>query len=238
MLALASEMAAVLALKLSQGFSKRIPALATVVFAVLSLALLSFAFNIGGFEASLIYVFWSGVGIAFIIVIELLWKQGESWKGKEIGPVGSMARIGLGLGLVWGVVHGQLTTHFAPAPWALGLLGFSALALAWHWCHIHLRPAPFHDTSALSIVLGVALPVALYFTWWYAPASSFTSDAILIFVGLSMVLAALRNYAGCEMLAFSNWLLRRRDQLACAFFTPIDSLERRSLYAYATSAKE
>jgi hypothetical protein len=78
-------------------------------------------------------------------------------------------------------------------------------------------------------VLSVALPLAFYLTWWYAPAFSVTSDATLIFVGLSMVLAALRSYAGCEMLAFSNWLLRRRDQIACAVFAPIDSLERQSV---------
>lgn len=162
-------------------------------------------------------------------MLELLWKQQGSWKGKEIGPLGSVARFGLGLSLVGSVVYGQLATRFAPAPWVLGVLGFSALALAWHWWRIHRHPAPFRDTSILSFVLSVALPLALYFTWWYAPAFSFASDAILIFVGLSLILAALRSYAGCEMLAFSNWLLHRRDQLACAIFTPIDSLERQSL---------
>jgi hypothetical protein len=67
------------------------------------------------------------------------------------------------------------------------------------------------------------LPFALYLTWWYAPTLSVTSHTVLLFVGLSMVLAALRGYAGCEMLALSNWLLRRTDQIACAVFTPIDS---------------
>ncbi len=99
--------------------------------------------------------------------------------------------------------------------------------LVWHWWRIRRDPAPFHDTSPLSFVLGVALPLALYFTWWYAPAFSVTSDAVLLFVGSSMVLAALRSYDGCEMLAFSNWMLHRTDQIACAVFTPIDSLEQR-----------
>ena len=43
----------------------------------------------------------------------------------------------------------------------------------------------------------------------------------------SMLLAALRGYAGCEVLAVSNWLLRRDDQVGCAVFWPIDQLERR-----------
>jgi hypothetical protein len=124
-----------------------------------------------------------------------------------------MARIGLGLGFVGSVVHGQLATRLAPDTWALGLIGFSALVLAWHWWRIHRSPVPFHDTSPLSFALSVALPLTLYLTWWYASAFSVTSDT------------ALRGYTGCEMLALSNWLLRRTDQIACAVFTPIDSLE-------------
>jgi hypothetical protein len=136
-------------------------------------------------------------------------------------------RILVGLGLAGSVVRGRLATHLVPATWLLGLIGIPALALAWHGWRIRRHPAPFHDTSPLSFVLSLALPLALYFTWWYAPAVSVTSDATLLFVGSSMVLAALRDNAGCELLALSNWLLRRDDQLACAVFTPLDVLEQR-----------
>ncbi len=174
-----------------------------------------------------VYTVWSGVGFAFILAMERFWKQREQWNGKDIGPIGTMARLGLGLGFVGSVVHGQLATRPAPATWALGLIGFSTLVLAWHWWRIRRSPAPFRDTSPLSFVLSVALPLALYFIWWYAPTFSVTSDAVLLFVGSSMVLAALRSSPGCEFLALSNWLLRRTDQIACAVFTPIDSLEQR-----------
>ena len=53
-----------------------------------------------------------------------------------------------------------------------------------------------------------------------------TSDAALIFYGASMLLAAARGYAGCEVLAVSNWLLRRDDQVGCVVFWPVDHLER------------
>ncbi len=232
MLALFSEVAAVTSLKFSQGFSKRLPVLAAVAFAVLSLTLLSFALNVKGFEMNVIYAAWSGVGILVIAIMELLWKQREPWNGRVIGPIGTTARMMLGFWLAGSVIHAQLATRFAPATrapatWALGLIGFPALALAWHWWRIRRHPARLEDTSPLSFVLSVALPLALYFTWWYAPIFSVTSDAVLLFVGGSMVLAALRGYAGCELLALSNWLLRRCDQIACAVFTPIDSLEQR-----------
>ncbi len=46
-----------------------------------------------------------------------------------------------------------------------------------------------------------------------------------MFYGASMLLAAARGYAGCEVLAISNWLLRRDDQVGCVVFWPIDQLE-------------
>ena len=229
-----SECLAVIFLKLSQGFSKRLAGLATVAFAVLSLTLLSLALNVKGFEMNVIYAAWSIVGIAVIAFIESFWKQKGQWNNRDIGPIGTMARLGIGLWLAGSVVYGQLATRFVPAThsfasWALGLIGFPALVLAWHWWRIRRNSARFQDTNPLIIALGVALPLALYFTWWYAPAFSVTSDAVLLFVGGSMVLAALRGYAGCELLSLSNWLLRRYDQIACAFFTPIDYLEQRGL---------
>ncbi len=146
---------------------------------------------------------------------------------RDIGPIGTAARLVVGLLLVGLIVYGQLSSgHLSPATWALGLLGFPALVLAWHFWRIRRNPARFSDTSALSFVLSLVLPVALYLTGWFVSPLWFTSDATLIFVGVSLLLAALRGDAGCEFLALSNWLLRRSDQLACAVFTPIDSLER------------
>ena len=146
---------------------------------------------------------------------------------RDIGPIGTAVRLVVGLLLVGLIVYGQLSSgHLSPTTWALGLIGFPALVLAWHCWRIHRNPARFSVSNALSFVLSLALPVALYFTGWFVSPLWFTSDATLIFVGSSLLLAALRGNAGCEFLACSNWLLRRSDQLACAVFTPIDSLER------------
>ncbi len=55
----------------------------------------------------------------------------------------------------------------------------------------------------------------------------FTRDAILLFYGSSLLLAAVRGYAGCESLAIANWLLRRDDQVGCVVFSPLDAAESR-----------
>jgi len=41
--------------------------------------------------------------------------------------------------------------------------------------------------------VNLAVVLALYLTFWYAPALSVTSDAALIFYGVSMLLAAARG---------------------------------------------
>ena len=148
---------------------------------------------------------------------------------RDIGPIGTAARLLVGVFLVGIIVYGQLMTsgHLSPITWILGLIGFPALVLIWHVWRIRRNPARFSDTSPLSFVLSLALPLACYLTGWAVPTLWFTSDATFIFVGSSIVFAALRGSAGCEFLALSNWLLRRSDQMACAVFTPIDSLEQR-----------
>ncbi len=43
-----------------------------------------------------------------------------------------------------------------------------------------------------------------------------------------MVLAALRGYDGCEILALPNIMLRRADAIWCPLYSPIDSAEQLS----------
>ncbi len=148
---------------------------------------------------------------------------------RDVGPIGTAVRLGLGLLCVGLIVSGELLSrgHLTPAAWALGLIAFPSLVLAWHWWRIRRNPAAFHDTGPLSFALSLGLPLALYFIGWFVPAVGFTSDATIIFIGCSLLLAALRGSGGCEFLAVSNWLLGRSDQMACGVFTPIDDLEQR-----------
>jgi multidrug transporter EmrE-like cation transporter len=226
LLALLAEGAAVAFLELSRGLARRVPALATIAFYILGLASLTLALDVRGFALGLIYAAWTGVGIVATAAIEHRWRRDEAWGGKDVGPVGTVARVGLGLGLAGSVVAGQLATHFAPLPWLLGLVAFPGLALAAHAWRVRNHPAPYRDSGPLAFALSVAPPVALYLTCWYAPALAAASDGKLLFLGLSMTLAALRGSGGCDMLATSNWLLRRRDQIGCALLTPIDSLDQ------------
>ena len=138
---------------------------------------------------------------------------------REIGPVGTAARILVGALLVGSVLQGHLARGFHPSAWALGLLGFPAVLVGLQWLRARRTPTRLEATGPVGHALNLAVFLLLYLL---EP----TSDAALVFYGASMWLAALRGFAGCEVLAASNWLLHRDDQVGCAVFWPVDQLER------------
>lgn len=145
---------------------------------------------------------------------------------RAIGPLGTIARFVGGGAMVATVVVGHATGTFQPLPWLVGLVVLPAIAVAAQAFRARRDLPPLRMTGPLSAVLTLAVFLALWLTPYYAPALWATSDAALLFFGGSMLLASLRGYAGCEILAVSNWLLRRDDQVGCIVYSPIDRLEQ------------
>lgn len=109
-----------------------------------------------------------------------------------------------------------------------GLLGavlMPGLLLVWQRARMERNAEPIRATGPLGHAVTLAAFLVLYLTPYYAPPLSVTSGAALIFFGASMLVAAVRGYRGCEVLAVSNWILRRDDQVGCVLFSPIDRLE-------------
>lgn len=159
----------------------------------------------------------------------------ETGTRRHIGPIGTTSRVVLGLfavgyGLVGGqivVAHGQFRTGFEPLGVLLGAIGFPAVLLAWQWLRARRNSTRFEATGPVGTAVNMVVFLALFLTPWYARNFSFTSDAALVFYGASMLLAAIRGYGGCEVLAISNWVLSRDDQVGCFVFGPVDYMEHR-----------
>lgn len=153
---------------------------------------------------------------------------------RQIGATGTIVRVVLGsILLIFGVldgqiivIGGQLRSHFELLPFILGVVALPALLLGLQWLRIRLAPARLQATGPVATVLNILIFIALVSTPLYAPQLSFLGFAALVFYGASMLVAALRGYAGCEVLAISNWILRRDDQVGCLVLGPIDSAER------------
>ncbi len=158
---------------------------------------------------------------------------------RHIGTVGTLARVVIGslmllFGLIGGrleVMHGQVSTGFDPLSVLIAVIAFPAVLLAWQWLRARTSPIRYEATGPVATVINIAVFIALVLTPRYAPSISFTSNAALIFYGASMLVAAARGYGGCEVLAISNWILRRDDQIGCLVLSPIDDYERRMMSA-------
>jgi hypothetical protein len=129
------------------------------------------------------------------------------------------------------VAVGALTgdSDFEPEAWLVGLAVFPALVVAGQASWTARHPRRFVALTGMPGKLATsAIFLGLYGTTWYAPPLGVLSDAALLFFGASMLLAAIRGYAGCEVLSISNWLLRRNDQVGCIVFDAVDRVERQS----------
>src|SRR5260370_28755107 len=128
--------------------------------------------------------------------------RNETGSRRHIGPIGTVARVVLGLvllldGLLGGNLvlnQGQVRTGFEPAGVLLGLVGFPALLLAWQWLRARRQPSRFEATGPLGTAINMAVFLALFLTPWYFRPLSFTRDAALVFYGASMLLAAIRRF--------------------------------------------
>jgi hypothetical protein len=145
--------------------------------------------------------------------------------GREIRVWGVVARVTVGAALVGSVLYGHASRGWHPVAWLLGLLVFPVLVLAGQWWRARRRPTRLRAVGPVGHAVNVAVFLALYLTSWYAPTVDVLSDAALLFYGGSMLVAAARGAGGCEVLAVSNWVLRRDDQVGCALFWPVDAVE-------------
>jgi|SRR3712207_686766 small multidrug resistance pump len=92
MLAIVAEVAGATSIKLSEGFTWLLPSVAIFGFYGLSLGMLSLALK--EIDLSFAYAVWSGVGMALIATLGILWFR---------EPMGALKMVSLGL-IVIGVV--------------------------------------------------------------------------------------------------------------------------------------
>jgi hypothetical protein len=148
---------------------------------------------------------------------------------RDIGPIGTTSRVLVGVtalavpialeGLSWWDMGAMVVAALVLAPAArLTLLGFERYAPFARVRDLGACPPVACSLLALLFGLSVAAGVA-------TPANG---DVVLWgFLGFSMLVAAVRGDGGCEVLALSNAISRRRDRVGCIIFTPIDAAEAR-----------
>ena len=142
---------------------------------------------------------------------------------RAIGLVGTLARIALGLTFIYLAVtdFGNPTWDLAWYAAPLAFLVFPAALILFQTVRLRFTNDTLNATGVLGFCLNLVVGAVLF-------SFDLTREAMLLFYGASMLLAAVRGYAGCESLAISNWILRRDDQVGCVIFSPLDQIESRT----------
>ncbi|HET7465566.1 MAG TPA: hypothetical protein VFL29_02765 [Candidatus Dormibacteraeota bacterium] len=132
-----------------------------------------------------------------------------------------IARAMVGIAFLYLGVVGLPPVHLLP--WwqvLIGLVAAPVLIAAAQLVRTAFARDRLEATGPLAAAINFAVFMALII-----PEP--TRGATLVFLGASMLFAALRGASGCEVVAISNWLLSRDDQIGCPLFWPVDIWEGR-----------
>lgn len=151
-----------------------------------------------------------------------------SQRRRGIGPIGTASRV------LGGLVAIALPIALLGFTWwdaAIALLALpltAALAAVLITATLRrLAPRSLATRHAICSPAGCGLVflVVLANAALVSPTPANGNVTIWVWLGASMLLAATRGYGGCEVLAVSNLLTGRRDQVGCLLYTPIDRWE-------------
>ena len=148
---------------------------------------------------------------------------------RGIGPWGTVGRLVLGVVFLWLAFSNLRLTEYSTPPWHAFVIGLIALPvglLAFQKIRLGFTKETLNSTGPGGFAANCVVGALLF-------SLPFTREATVLFYGVSLLLAAARGYAGCEILAISNWLIRRNDQVGCVVFSPLDAIESRSRQAKA-----
>lgn len=152
---------------------------------------------------------------------------------RAIGPIGTAARITVGglvvavaitrKGISWWDVAAVVTVLPLIATTAAVVVSAAYRRLAPGGLARSRRSDPRLAATGTVIMVFAAAATALTFV------TPVNGVAIYAFIGLTMLLAAVRGHNGCELLVVPNLVLGHKVASWCPVFTPIDAAERRHL---------
>jgi len=154
--------------------------------------------------------------------------QASSQPPRKAPPVGRALRLLVGLLLIVEVApvyfHVDTRVAFGALLLMLGLL------IVYSLLHIVVSRRLVALGSGPGALVGLGILIVLYLAGGLGGPFLGRGEgrlAAFTFLGVSLVVAAVRADPGCEVMALPNTFLREPAELACLFFSPLDALERK-----------
>ncbi len=139
-------------------------------------------------------------------------------EGRTAKPVGRVLRLLMGTALTiraaQQMISGDTTLNLQAAGIVLGLLVFYTV--------VHLVVSRFVPSINAWLGAVIALAPAILLFALVDPSLRFS---LVLFIGVSLVVTAIRADGGCEVMTLPGLLMGKRTHLACIVFSPLDWIE-------------
>jgi hypothetical protein len=139
-------------------------------------------------------------------------------KGRTAKPVGRILRLLMGTALTihatQHMIAGDTTLNLQAAGMVLGLILLYAL--------VHLAISRFAPSINAWLGAVIALAPAILVFALVDPSLRFS---VVLFIGASLMVAAIRADGGCEAMTLPGMLMGERTHLVCIVFSPLDWIE-------------
>jgi len=138
--------------------------------------------------------------------------------GRTAGPVGRVLRLLAGTALTihaaQHMISGDTTLNLQAAGIVLGLFLLYAV--------VHLAISRFVPSINAWLGAVIALAPAILVFALVDPSLRFS---LVLFIGVSLVVTAIRADGGCEVMTLPGMLMGKRTHLVCIVFSPLDWVE-------------
>jgi hypothetical protein len=139
-------------------------------------------------------------------------------EGRTAKPVGRVLRLLMGTALTihaaQHMISGQTTLNLQAAGIVLGLLLLYTL--------LHLAISRFVPSINAWLGAVIALAPAILV---FALVDASLRFSVVLFIGVSLVVTAIRGDGGCEVMTLPGMFLGKRTHLVCIVFSPLDWIE-------------
>ncbi len=139
-------------------------------------------------------------------------------EGRTAKPVGRVLRLLIGTALTiraaQHMISGETTLNLQAAGIVLGLLLLYTV--------VHLAISRFVPSINAWLGAVIALAPAILVFALVDPSLRFS---VVLFIGVSLVVTAIRADGGCEVMTLPGILMGKRTHLVCIVFSPLDWIE-------------
>jgi hypothetical protein len=152
-------------------------------------------------------------------------------EGRTAGPVGRVLRLLTGTALTihaaQHMISGDTALNLQAAGIVLGLLLLYGV--------VHLAISRFVPSINAWLGAVIALAPAILVFALVDPSLRFS---LVLFIGISLVVTAIRADGGCEVMTLPGMLMGKRTHLVCIVFSPLDWVEEKLTGGISTARGE